>query len=120
VYGIGCSLCYSTNCVKPANSTFRTPLSIPRHNEPLGRPRNRPEPADRARSGSKPHILVDANDVPLSAIRTGANRNDVTQPLPLVDAIAPIRGVRGRPLRKPKVINADRGYDSETYRQRLR
>jgi hypothetical protein len=40
--------------------------------------------------------------------------------LPLVDAIPPIRGVRGRPLQKPKVIYADRGYDSEAHRQKLR
>lgn len=79
-----------------------------------------PNPTDRARPGSKHHILVDANGVPISAILTGANRNDVTQLLPLVDAIAPIRGARGRPLRKPKVIYADRGYDSDAHRQRLR
>jgi transposase len=64
--------------------------------------------------------LVDANGVPVSVTLTGANRNDVTQLLPLVDAIAPIRGTRGRPLRKPKVIYADRGYDSESHRERLR
>jgi IS5 family transposase len=28
--------------------------------------------------------------------------------------------VRGRPLRKPKVIYADRGYDSDLHRRRLR
>jgi transposase len=38
----------------------------------------------------------------------------------LTGAIAPIRGTRGRPLRKPKVIYADRGYDSESHRERLR
>ena len=64
--------------------------------------------------------LVDANGVPVSVTLTGANRNDVTQLLPLVDAIPPIRGTRGRPLRKPKVIYADRGYDSESHRERLR
>ena len=58
--------------------------------------------------------------MPVSVTLTGANRNDVTQLLPLVDAIAPIRGTRGRPLRKPKVIYADRGYDSESHRERLR
>jgi len=58
--------------------------------------------------------------VPVSVTLTGANRNDVTQLLPLVDAIAPIRGTRGRPLRKPKVIYADRGYDSESHRERSR
>ena len=43
------------------------------------------------------------------AYRVGANRNDITQLLPLVDAIPPIRGARGRPLQRPKVIYADRG-----------
>ncbi|MCO8350772.1 IS5 family transposase [Burkholderia multivorans] len=78
-----------------------------------------PNPTDRARPGSKHHILVDANGTPISAILTGANRNDVTQLLPLVDAIPPIRGVPGRPLQKPKVIYADRGYDSDSHRRRL-
>ncbi|WP_180736505.1 IS5 family transposase [Paraburkholderia sp. PGU19] len=79
-----------------------------------------PNPTDRARPGSKHHVLVDANGVPVSVILTGANRNDVTQLLPLVDAIPPIRGTRGRPLRKPKVIYGDRGYDSDAHRKRLR
>jgi len=85
-----------------------------------GGPKTGPNPTDRARPGSKHHVLVDANGVPVSVILTGANRNDVTQLLPLVDAIPPIRGVRGRPLRKPKVIYADRGYDSDSHRRRLR
>jgi hypothetical protein len=33
--------------------------------------------------------------VPLSIILTAANRHDVTQLLPLIDAIPPIRGIRG-------------------------
>ncbi len=77
-------------------------------------------PIDRARPGSKHHVLVDANGVPLVAILTGANTNDVTQLLPLVDAIPPIRGVRGRPLQKPGVVYADRGYDSTRHRRALR
>lgn len=60
------------------------------------------------------------NGVPISAIPTGASRNDVIKSLPLVDAIPPIRGVRGRPPQKPKINYADLGYDSEVYRQRLR
>jgi transposase len=86
----------------------------------LGRAKNWLEPHGRSRPGSKHHILVDANGVPISAILTGANRNDVTQLLPLIDAVPPIRGVSGRPLRKPKVIYADCGYGSEPHRQRLR
>jgi transposase len=85
-----------------------------------GGPKTGPNPTDRARPGSKHHILVDANGVPVSVILTGANLNDVTQLLPLVDAIPPIRGIRGRPLLKPKVIYADRGYDSDLHRRQLR
>nr|WP_230945978.1 IS5 family transposase [Burkholderia territorii] len=79
-----------------------------------------PTPTDRARPGSKHHILADANGVPVVAIRTGANANDVARLLPLVDAIPPIRGVRGRPLQKPGVVYADRGYDSTRHRRALR
>ena len=53
-------------------------------------------------------------------ILTGGNRNDVTQLLPLVDAIPPIRGLRGRPKRRPRRVFADRGYDHDKYRRLLR
>ncbi|WP_302074292.1 transposase [Burkholderia glumae] len=52
--------------------------------------------------------------------KAGVWANDVTQLLPLVDAIPPIRGVRGRPLQKPGVVYADRGYDSTRHRRALR
>jgi transposase len=58
--------------------------------------------------------------VPLACLLSGANRHDVTQLLPLVDAIPPIRGKRGRPRRRPKTLIADRGYDSEPHRRTLR
>jgi transposase len=51
---------------------------------------------------------------------TGGNRNDITQLIPLVDAIPPIRGRRGRPRRKPNIVVADRGYDHDKYRVLLR
>ena len=50
---------------------------------------------------------------------TGANRHDVTQLLPLVDAIPPIRGKPGAPLRRPKRLYADRAYDSWPHRMQL-
>ncbi len=50
---------------------------------------------------------------------TGANRNDVTQLLPLVDAIPPVRGKAGAPLRKPGCVYGDRGYDSDPHRMAL-
>jgi transposase len=39
----------------------------------------------------------------------------------MVDAIPPVRGKVGRPLRRPKLLVADRGYDAEeTCRRPLR
>src|SRR5471030_2293113 len=85
-----------------------------------GGPKTGTNPVDRARPGSKHHVATDANGVPLPIMLTGAHRHDVTHLLPLIDAIPPIRGIRGRPLQKPQVVYADRGYDSEAHRQKLR
>lgn len=78
-----------------------------------------PNPTDRRRPGSKHHLLTDAQGIPLSIILTKANRHDVTQLLPLVQAIPPIRGKPGRPKRKPKLVQADRAYDSQPHRAAL-
>jgi transposase len=79
-----------------------------------------PSPVDRAKPGSKHHLITDANGIPLAVILTGGNRNDVTQLIPLIEAIPPIRGIRGRPLRRPKRIYGDRGYDHDKYRRLVR
>ena len=51
---------------------------------------------------------------------TGANAHDITQLLPLVEAIPPVRGKRGHPRQRPQRIQGDRGYDSESHRDELR
>ncbi|MEU9921548.1 transposase [Streptomyces griseoluteus] len=51
---------------------------------------------------------------------TGGNRNDLTQLLPLLDAIPPVRGRVGHPRRKPDSLFADRGYDHDIYRGQVR
>ncbi len=53
-------------------------------------------------------------------ILTGANRNDVTQLLPLLHAIPTIRGKRGRPRQRPDAVLADSGYDHDKYRRLVR
>lgn len=53
-------------------------------------------------------------------ILTGGNRHDSTQLIPLVEAIGPIRGKRGRPRRRPRRLYADRGYDYDSHRKTLR
>src|SRR3989442_9131246 len=79
-----------------------------------------PNPTDRRKAGSKHHVLTDAQGIPLVARLTAANRNDITQLLPLVDAMPPLRGRTGRPARKPRLIQGDRGYDSQLHREQLR
>lgn len=37
----------------------------------------------------------------------------------MVDALPAVRGRRGRPRRKPGVLQGDRGYDSQPHRDRL-
>ena len=43
----------------------------------------------------------------------------MTQLLPLVDAMPPLRGRPGRPARKPGLIQGDRAYDSQPHRDQL-
>ena len=74
---------------------------------------------DRRKKGSKHHLAVDAAGTPLACVLTGANRHDVTQLIPLVDAIPRVRGKPGAPLRKPQAVMGDRGYDDGKRRMTL-
>jgi hypothetical protein len=56
----------------------------------------------------------------LQASLTGGNRNDVTQLMPLIQDIPPVRGRRGRPRRRPDTVYADRAYDHDKYRKQVR
>ncbi|GBH28637.1 hypothetical protein BvRS1_56860 [Burkholderia vietnamiensis] len=103
-----------------ANSTWHAPLSTVLRSARCSREKTGPNPTDRRKLGSKHHLIVDAQGIPLAAILTAANCNDITQLDALVEAIPPIRGKRGRPLRKPKIVQGDRAYSSEPHRQRLR
>ena len=79
-----------------------------------------PSPVDRARNGSKHHLLVDATGIPLAWKLTGGNRNDITQLIPLVEAVPAVRGQVGRPRRRPERVTADRAYDHRPQRRELR
>ena len=82
--------------------------------------RTGPNPTDRAKLGSKRHVICDGRGIPLVIQRTGANRNDSQQALALVDAIPFLQGERGRPRHRPDCVLGDRGYDAEAIRQGLR
>ncbi len=79
-----------------------------------------PSPVDRARNGSKHDLLVDATGIPLAWKVTGGNRHDVTQLIPLIDAVRPVRGMVGRPRHRPDGVTADRDNDHDKYRRQLR
>ena len=72
---------------------------------------------DRAKPGSKHHVITDANGVPLTSSVTAANRNDVTEMAPLVNSLPAVAGEVGHPRRKPDSLKGDLGYDSEPHRQ---
>jgi len=64
--------------------------------------------------------LTDAQGVPLSVVLTKANRNDITQLLPLLDAVPGVCGKIGRPRKRPQAVQGDRGYDSQPHRDELK
>jgi len=65
-------------------------------------------------------VICEAQGIPLAAHLTAANVNDVTQLKLLVESIPPVPGRRGRPRRRPKQVQGDRGYDSQPLRRWLR
>jgi transposase len=58
--------------------------------------------------------------VPLAVSVTAANRNDISELIPLVDQIPPVRGRRGRPRRRPARLLGDGAYWSKRHHRELR
>lgn len=79
------------------------------HLRPLKRGHTGPSPVDRRKLGSKHHLITDAHGTPLAVTLTGGQRNDVTQLIPLLDAIPPIRGAATPALRRPRLRGLDPG-----------
>jgi hypothetical protein len=65
-------------------------------------------------------VITEGHGIPLAVSLTGGQRNDVTQLTPLIAAIPPVRGRRGRPRQRPDRVYADRGYDHDKYRRQVR
>ena len=79
-----------------------------------------PNPTDRGKSGSKHHVLTDANGIPLAVILTAANVPDVVPVLAVLTAMPPVGGKPGPPRQLPDRLQGDRGDDSEPLRKLLR
>ena len=79
-----------------------------------------PNPTDRRKSGSKHHVLTDAQGVPLNATTTAANVNEVTQVLNVLVNAPPVGGKPGPKRQLPERLQGDRGFDSDPLRAVLR
>jgi transposase len=70
-----------------------------------------PNPVDRAKAGSKRHVLVDGRGAPLAIRLTPANRHDSKECLPLLDAVPSLVGpAGGRPRQRPEIVLGDAAY----------
>lgn len=119
-FGRSCTRCCWRSCGQRVCWTWTTPRLTARTSGHSKGADTGPSPVDRARPGSKHHLIVDRHGTPLAVSLTGGNRHDVTQLMPLLDAIPPIRGLRGRPRSRPRRLFADRGYDYDKYRRLIR
>ena len=79
-----------------------------------------PNPTDRGKMGTKHHLVVDQQGIPLAATISAANVHDSRMMEQTIDAIPAIRGRRGRPRRRPDKAHLDKGYDYERCRRALR
>jgi transposase len=77
-------------------------------------------PTDRSKLGTKHHLVTDAQGVPLAVTSTGSNVPDVKEVLHVVDEVPPVAGKVGHPRKRPEELYADRAYDSDPHRQKLR
>jgi transposase len=82
---------------------------------PCGGEKAGKSPVDRGKGGIKRSTVVDADGIPLGAVAAPANRHDsplLGETLDTLEALAP----------KPEQVSVhlDRGYDSETTREKLR
>ena len=73
-----------------------------------------PNPTDRRKPGTKQHLVVDRNGVPLEIRVTGANRHDVQEVIPLVLNLPAIGGKPGHPIQKPGALQGDRAYHDKS------
>jgi IS5 family transposase len=73
-----------------------------------------PNPTDRGKAGSKRHLVVDGQGLPLATLLTAANVNDSVVFEQVLEAIPPVHrpfGQAGRPRWRPAKVHADKAYD---------
>jgi transposase len=69
-----------------------------------------PNPTDRAKLGSKRHLICDGRGIPLAIQLTGANRHDFQQALALVGSVPPLQGIRHDALPASSLLTCRKLY----------
>ena len=75
---------------------------------------------DRGRLGSKYHIAVDRNGIPLAVTLTAGNVNDCTEFPNVLAQLPAFRHRHGRRSWRPEKLHADKGYDTRKRHAELR
>lgn len=78
-----------------------------------------PNPTDRGKPGTKHHLLVDRQGIPLASLLTGANRHDSKVFEEVLDLVPPIRTPAGHRRKRPARLDADKAYDIPRCRHAL-
>jgi IS5 family transposase len=78
-----------------------------------------PNPTDRGKPGTKHHLVVDRQGIPLVSLQTAANVNEGTVLLDVIDAIPPIKQPDGSTKQRPDKLHADKAYASHDRRTAL-
>src|SRR5262249_58922449 len=85
-----------------------------------GGPATGPNPTDRGKAGTKRHVMVDGQGIPLALTLSGANVRDGQMMEAPLEALEPIKRPCGRPRTRPAKLHADKAYDAADKRQVLR
>jgi transposase len=64
-------------------------------------------------------VISERGGLPLAVLVSAANTPDAALALPLLDAVAPVRGRVGRPRRRPGKLHADKAYDQRWLRRAI-
>lgn len=119
--GSACIMCCSSDYKQPNRSIGPGPRSIRRVcRPPGGGVKAGPNPTDRGKAGTKRHVVVDRQGIPLAIRQSAANGHDSKMLEETLDAIPALKGRRGRPRKRPTKLHADKGYDYDRCRQTLR
>ena len=80
---------------------------------------HKPGQSDGRGKPGRSHLVSNPRQ-PARITVSGANVHDIKMLEETINAIEPIKGVRGRPRNRPKKLHADKAYDSREKRQALR